>query len=386
MIQITDKSNCCGCSACAQRCPKECISMQEDTKGFLYPTIDANTCIDCGACERVCPVLNVKHAKEPLLVCAAYNNDNEIRNNSSSGGIFTPLAENIIQKGGVVFGAQFNDSWLVDISYTSSMDELSQFRGSKYLQARVGDTYQRCKSFLDEGRPVLFSGTPCQIAGLKKYLHKEYENLLTIDVLCHGVPSPKVWKDYLTKITNEYHILDISFRDKTNGWKNYALRIEKKAYNSTTDKSITTLEQKKQNIFMQAFIAGFILRPCCFNCPSKSGKSSSDITIGDFWGLSKYVPEFDDNKGTSIVYVNSEKGLKYYSELDITSKTMKKEICYNTAFTLSANQKYPIDVFWKKYENEGLDCIPTIYKTIIHRSFKQRMANKIHNIIKGFLK
>lgn len=200
MINITNKYNCCGCGACAQCCPKQCITLDVDKEGFSYPVVDTSVCVDCGLCEQVCPFLHPYEKREPLRTLAAYNTQEEVRMQSSSGGIFSLLAEKVIQEGGVVFGARFDENWQVTIDYTESIDGLSAFRGSKYVQARTGDTFKQCESFLKADRKVLYSGTPCQVAGLKHFLRKEYGNLLTVDFVCHGVPSPKVWGLYLTQL------------------------------------------------------------------------------------------------------------------------------------------------------------------------------------------
>ena len=199
MINIEDKKQCCGCSACVQRCPKQCIVMKEDEEGFLYPVADKDVCIDCNLCEQVCPVLRQREEREPLDVYAAFNKNEEVRMQSSSGGVFTALAESIIKEGGVVFGARFNEDWEVVHDYVETVEGLSAFRGSKYVQSRIGCTFSQAEQFLKQGRKVLFSGTPCQIAGLKLFLRKEYENLLSVDFICHGVPSPGVWRQYLNE-------------------------------------------------------------------------------------------------------------------------------------------------------------------------------------------
>lgn len=193
MIDILDKQKCCGCSACMQRCPKQCIAMQEDSEGFCYPIVDRNACIACGLCEKVCPMLNPYKARKPLEVHAAINRDEQIRRESSSGGIFTLLAEQTIRKGGVVFGARFDGNWEVRHDWCENIEGLGQFRGSKYVQSRIGACYRQAEIFLKSGRSVLFSGTSCQIAGLHRFLGKSYDNLLSVDVICHGVPSPLVW-------------------------------------------------------------------------------------------------------------------------------------------------------------------------------------------------
>lgn len=200
MINIKDKSNCCGCNACVQKCPKQCISMREDDEGFLYPYVDKILCIDCGLCEKTCPVINSKEERKPLNVFAAKKPNDEVRMQSSSGGIFTLLAENVIDEGGVVFGAGFNERWEVVHSFAEKKEDLAKFRGSKYVQSKVGNSYKQAEAFLKQGRKVLYSGTPCQIAGLKQYLRKDYANLLAVDFICHGVPSPGVFRTYLRAI------------------------------------------------------------------------------------------------------------------------------------------------------------------------------------------
>ena len=200
MIEIRDKHACCGCEACVQICPKQCISFEEDAEGFRYPSIDRTICIDCGLCEKVCPVLNQSVPMMPLVVYAAQNKNKEELLHSSSGGIFILLAKEILKKNGVVFGAKFDDKWNVVHAFAESEETVKAFMGSKYVQSRIGNTYSEAKKFLDSGRQVLFSGTPCQIVGLKRYLRKDYDNLLTVDIICHGVPSPKAWHRYLDEI------------------------------------------------------------------------------------------------------------------------------------------------------------------------------------------
>lgn len=200
MISIQDKDKCCGCAACVQVCPKQCFSFEEDKEGFRYPVADRIKCIDCGLCEKVCPVINQYEATNPIKVYAAINKDEVIRMQSSSGGIFTLLAEKVIREGGVVFGAAFDENWEVQHTYVETIKDLAKLRTSKYVQSRMEDNYQRAKAFLKQGRKVMFTGTSCQIAGLKHFLRKDYDNLLAVDVICHGVPSPMVWRDYLLEI------------------------------------------------------------------------------------------------------------------------------------------------------------------------------------------
>lgn len=309
MITLYDKKDCCGCSACVSSCPKHCITLHEDSEGFLYPSVDSSACIDCGLCEKVCPVIHPSAARTPLHVYAAINPDEHIRMKSSSGGIFTLLAEQILHEGGVVFGARFDEHWEVRHDYTETPEGLAAFRGSKYLQSRMGDTYQTVRKFLNDHRKVLFTGTPCQIAGLYQYLHKPYDNLLTMECLCFGVPSPLVWRKYLAEKSPRHTVSHVNFRDKTTGWIGYHLQIQ---YTSRTESS----EAVSQNAFMQGFINKLYVRPSCHQCPAKHGKSGSDITVGDYWNIMNVHPELNaGNKGVALVLLNTPKGETFYKKI-----------------------------------------------------------------------
>lgn len=332
MIEIKDKSQCCGCNACVQRCPKQCIAMCEDEEGFLYPEVDEAICIDCGLCENVCPVINQADARIPLQVYAAKNTDEKIRMHSSSGGVFSILAEQTIKQGGVVFGARFDENWEVKHDYTETIDGVSVFRGSKYVQSKTGDTFKQAEQFLKQNRKVLFSGTPCQIVALKRYLKKEYENLLLVDFICHGVPSPGVWRKYLKQVialtcdknTVSSHLKlllsernalveGISFRDKRLGWQKYSFSLTLSTTDESGNKNTVSLsESLNENLFMRGFLANLYLRPSCYACPANKGKSGSDITLGDYWGISSLMPDYDDDKGISAISVNTEKGKAVY--------------------------------------------------------------------------
>lgn len=346
MIRIKDKKDCCGCNACVQRCPKQCITMRTDYEGFLYPNIDITTCIDCGLCEMVCPVLNNAEPKQPLIVYAAYSKNEEIRRQSSSGGIFTLLAEETIKRGGVVFGVKFNKDWMPEFDYTETIEGIAPYRGSKYVQAIVGNAYKIAEDFLKTGRDVMFSGTPCQIAGFKRFLRKEYKNLLTVDIICHGVPSPKVWSMYLNETffkllatrpdgkntvnsatagISKSCIEAINFRSKISGWKKYSFLLKLNLPNSDGKNTIVFAETLDKNTFMRAFLNDTILRPSCYSCPVKQGKSHGDITIADFWGINVVDPTFDDDKGCGMIFLNSKKGEDIYKCID----TIHKEIAFN---------------------------------------------------------
>lgn len=324
MIQITNKVDCCGCSACAMKCPKHCITMQADNEGFLYPVVNKEDCIDCGLCEKVCHELHPYEQRKPLNVYAAINNDEEIRLKSSSGGIFYLLAEKTISKGGVVFGARFDDEWQVMLDYAETPEGVQLFMGSKYVQARTANAYKDAETFLKQGRKVLFSGSPCQIAGLHHYLRKEYENLTTVDFVCHGVPSPKVWQRYLDEVvtSGKQAINDVKFRNKSNGWKKFNFVL---SYNNE-EESYSLCSWHQQNHYMRAFLSDMILRPSCHECRAKQGSSHSDITIADFWGIHIEMPEMDDDKGTGLVLVNTEKGRNALDWSKITKKESSIEV------------------------------------------------------------
>lgn len=348
MIKIKDKSKCCGCSACQQICPKQCISMIGDKEGFLYPKVDTSSCIDCGLCEKTCPIINQSDAHKPLYVFAAYNHDEAIRKDSSSGGVFTLLAEKVISKGGVVFGARFDEDFNVRHDYTETVEGLAKFRGSKYLQSRMLDSYINAKRFLDEGRMVLFSGTPCHIAGLNHFLRKQYKNLLTVECVCHGVPSPMVWQSYLKD--SDITPAEVSFRDKKNSWKRYNVTISgiEGSHQSTP---------YMENAYMNVFLSDLSLRPSCYDCPAKSGRSNSDITLGDFWGIENISLEFDDDKGCSLLMINTETGEKAVETLDIAKElhTYEEAVKGNPSIVRSANIPAYRNLFMNICEKHGFN-------------------------------
>lgn len=368
MIKILNREDCCGCYACSQACPRSCIKMLPDEEGFCYPQVDESKCIDCGLCEKVCPVKNQLNNNQPLKVYAAINTNEEVRKESSSGGIFSLLAEVIISRNGVVFGAMFDDNWNVIHSYTESMEGLQSFRSSKYLQSKIGDCYKEAKAFLLQDRWVLFSGTPCQIRGLKLFLGREFDRLITIDVICHGVPSPAVFHQYLNEmisLNKENEIIsikNISFRDKSRGWKNYHFTLD--FLSSKGDSHIYSCEFRK-NPFIKGFIKDIYLRYSCYQCPTRNLKSGSDITLGDFWKVNTLLPSIDDDKGISAVSINSSKGMDLFSELD---KINKWEATWNDLkkrnFPITKSPKMPKSrsLFFTRSDNSIISQIELLTK------------------------
>lgn len=300
---------CCGCGACLNVCPKDAISFREDAEGFAYPSVDGGKCIDCSLCVKVCPVLSPAAERLPLKVYAAKNADLQERIESSSGGMFLPLAREVINMGGRVFGVEFSPDFR-SARHSSASDNigLRRFSGSKYIQSDTGKTYTQVKSLLDSGVPVLYSGTPCQIAGLKKFLRKDYEGLYTVDLVCHGVPSPRVWRRYLDETAPE-GVASVNFRDKVTGWKRFSMVMK--------DSSGKTLfsQREDENVFMSGFLKNLYLRPSCYRCPARKGRSGSDVTIADYWHLKKVLPDFDDNTGVGLVLVNTDKGARLFDSI-----------------------------------------------------------------------
>lgn len=308
MIEIKNKVDCCGCSACSNVCAHNAISMVADEKGFLYPYLNKERCLSCGLCIKVCPIQNAPNiSNDQRKLVVAYNKDEEIRKNSTSGGLFTILAKAVYKNGGVVCAARFDDKYSVEHYCSLSIDDIEQFRGSKYLQSRIGNTFSEIRHFLKEGKPVLFVGLPCQVAGLRKFLIKDYDSLVTVDMVCMGVGSPKVWDAYLNIFINKQKIKKIVFKDKVKGWHNWLFKIEK------TDG--TFYEKGVDNAYFNGYLKHLFYRESCHSCHFKGVERCSDITIADGWGIDKLYPDFDDNRGCSTVILQSTKGKKMWDEL-----------------------------------------------------------------------
>lgn len=380
---MEDKSKCCGCSACEQICPVRCIKMKEDKEGFLYPEIDKERCIHCKKCERVCPIKypNIKNKKTKTYV--GYARNEKIRKKSSSGGIFSLLAESVLEQNGVVFGAAFDHHFRVHHIAVTTMEELKKLRGSKYLQSRIENTFCETKEYLNEGRIVLYSGTACQIEGLQKYLEKSYDNLLTVDVLCHGVPSPKIWKLYLEQLKEKYNskIEKIHFRDKRNGWKQYAVRVQ---FENAKSYSMPFEKDK----FMSMFLSNINLRPSCHDCQFKEIPRASDITLGDCWGIENYMPDMDDDGGTSVILVHTSKGEELLNQ--VKKSIILKEAELDKALPPISDSRKSVRAHpnRKKYWNALLKEKKTfeeIYE-FVEKSFLQKILGGIRNLIERLFK
>lgn len=384
MQKIAEKSLCSGCNACVSVCPKQCIAMRSDKDGFLYPEIDETVCIDCGKCSRTCPVLKSStESGDVPKSYAAYNKDNDIRLKSSSGGIFALLAQQTLSKGGVVFGAAFTDDfYAVKHIAIESVDDLPRLMGSKYLQSEIGDSYVLARKYLEEGRQVLFTGTPCQIGGLNAYLNKNYDNLFTQDIICHGVPSPKVWKKYVKfRETEAASKTRRTFsRHKKYGWKTYSVQFE---FSNCTE----YVQVLSKDLYMRGFLAHLFLRPACHNCSFKQLHRQSDLTIADFWGIQNILPEFDDDKGTSLVIVNSDKGDRMMEQ--IKDNLMWAEVdtltavSYNSAMLNSVTAHPKREEFLNKLDSVQFDRLINEY-AVTKRTFKSIVKSVLRRIKKIF--
>ena len=369
MIEISNKGDCTGCHACQSKCPQNCILMKEDEQGFLYPFVDKQKCINCGICEQVCHIKAVDNTRIPKVAFAGRNTDDYSRMKSSSGGIFIAIAKYIIDNGGSVYGAAFDEKYRVVHIRATSAEDISRLQTSKYVQSIIGNCYELAKKDLDDGRLVLFTGTPCQIGGLKAFLQKEYDNLLCQDIMCHGVPSPKLWSKYLREL-NPGTIHNIEFRNKSEGWSHYKVNIDAEKCH--------VYDEFNKNTYMRAFIADASLRPSCYSCHYKHLQYAGDYVLGDFWGVSELCPELDDDKGTSLILINSEKGKKIISylgdmvvlrEVNITEAIQKNGAAINGAGINDKNKML--------FENIDKMSVHTIVEKYIRGSIWNRIRNKL---------
>ena len=378
MINITDKQCCCGCHACYSSCPQKCISMQSDFEGFWYPVVDLERCTDCGLCEKVCPVLCKNTVDNHPLAYACMNKDDKIRKQSSSGGVFTVIAESVITNHGVVFGAGFDGEFNVVHSWTDRLDGLSNFRGSKYVQSCIGDTYKQTRDFLKQGRKVLFSGTPCQVAGLRSYLGKDYEALICLDIICHGVPSPKVFGKYRAELEHRYgaKARRIAFRRKDCGWKLYSVAL---SFDNATEyrETLTT------DLFMKGFLQNIYLRPSCYKCSFKTINRQSDMTLADFWGIQNVLPSFDDDRGTSLILVNSSKGNAIFSsvadKVDFEKVDIDQALIYNPSAIKSVDYNPKRAQFFK--ELAASEDIKQLIAKYTRVSFSRKVYMKMRTLL-----
>lgn len=370
--KLAYRTHCTGCEACYNVCPSKAIETKEDEEGFLYPSIDGDKCINCRKCESVCP-LDKEHKNNSLNKgYYAYSKDKEICKTSSSGGIFSELARNILNSGGIVFGAGFNDKFEVCHQKIETIEDLYKLKTSKYVQSRIGSIYSEIKYFLDNERKVLFSGTPCQISGLKSFLGKEYENLLLVDIVCHGVPSPMIWKKYLQEEHGNKNISKISFRNKDLGWNDFSMKVE-------YEDGMYYRELATKDPFEKSFLANLTLRPSCYQCQYKTIERESDITLADYWGVETVHPELANQQGVSLVITHTSKGEKYVENIQEFINCGETDIDKATKMNSAINNsvKYPQnrEAFFKMQNNV---CIKDTTNHYLKKPLKKRIINLIY--------
>lgn len=345
MIELIQASECTGCQACYCICPRSAINMKMNREGFFSPEIDLERCIHCHKCEDVCPEKKVSSPMLHSRLYATVNKSLETRLNSSSGGIFTALAENIINLGGVVFGAKFSDDFSIVHDWAENKNELYKFQQSKYVQSCMGDSFKLCKEFVEKDRWVLFSGTPCQIGALLSFLGKPYDKLITVDLICSGNTSPYVWKQYLSYLENKYKsvITKINFRDKRYGWDLYSLSV-----GFASGKEYCRIFPNDS--WARLFLNHQSLRESCYQCKYKTVTHISDFTLGDFWGVQFSYPDLYDDKGLSFVLLHTKKAEAFYknvSNLKSTELPIDTVVKHNTTIIKSAGRPVNREIFYE---------------------------------------
>ena len=391
MINIDNKEKCCGCTACASSCPKKCIKMTYDSEGFIYPNIDIKMCINCGLCEKVCPFNNKIESKTLKASAFAAKCKNEsVRQKSSSGGIFSLFAKYIISESGSVYGVSMNNACdLAEHIRVIHEDGLEKLRGSKYLQSDLRNTFRLVKEDLIEGKYVLFSGTPCQISGLSRYLGKKYDNLFLVEIICHGTPSVAFWRKYKEHLEkkNKLTITSVNFRKKRNVWNDFEY--------PKNGSSKYVFNSQFEDPYLIMFLKDICLRPSCYKCVSKSTESNADLTIGDYWGAKEDVPDMDDDKGLSIVFVQTEKGKQLLGKIEndcfLTSANFDNAIKHNKSYYESVKRPEQRTTFYvdlerltfakmrKKYANTSI-------RSRIRQSLKKTTLFRILKRMQGVTK
>lgn len=395
MIHIEEKKKCCGCTACASICPRHCIEMKSDEEGFQYPVVDVERCVECGICENVCPM--AKTEPEVPFLQKAYlvqHKDERVRLDSSAGGAFSAVASYVIEQGGVVFGAAYDKNFQVGHTYVETIEELWKFRNSKYVQSNMGDCFRLAREFLIKGRWVCFSGTPCQIEGLKCFLGKPYEKLVLVDVVCHGIPSPLIWNKYLEyQEISKKHPDNIRFRDKYYGYKYSTMSLVKNG--ETIYHAGSQLDP-----MLRAFFSDICDRPSCYECPFKKRYRVSDMTIWDCFSVYDFDKAMDDDKGTTRVLCHTEKAAAILQKLDgaVKCKEVNPDRLLNgvkemfesvpmnvrrETFFKDASQMTGTELLKKYYPNNIKAKIMTTVREVLLKLNLYSIAKRIGNKIKG---
>lgn len=382
-MQLANKTNCTGCATCVMTCPQKCLCLEKDEFGFAYPVIgDPQKCIECKKCEKSCPVITEINRKDyDLHAYSAYAKDETVRMESSSGGIFTLLAKEILKRDGIVFGAAYCEDFYVKHIGIEKESDISRLRGAKYVQSDLSFSFISVKENLMKGTPVLFSGTPCQVSGLKSFLGKEYKNLITVDFVCHGVPSPLAWEQYVkyrSVLDNDGMLPEsINLRSKITGWSRYSYS---NVYCYERNKCYSVINSN--DLFMRLFVGDYINRLSCADCRFKGYERVSDITLGDFWGIWDIFPGMDDNKGTSLILTHSETGNKLFTDISdnivIQEVTLQQASQQNPSLLTSSLPKPEREELLKLCCKGEFEEITEYFKAI-DKSRKPSLSSRIFN-------
>ena len=401
IVLFERKEKCCACGACVNVCPKQAISMIEDEYGYYYPQIDAEKCVGCGACKKVCAYQSPNEENRPIEAYAAINKNDAQKLISASGGLFAAFATKVINDGGIVFGSaleRIGEELIPHHIAVDNMADLSKLQGSKYVQSSTEFTFKEVLEQLKTGRTVLYSGTPCQIAGLKGFLRNDFDNLILVDLICHGVPSARFFNDYLKlvkKRKNWKEVTGYSFRDKKKGW-GMNCRIDAVKTDGERFSFYTPARLASYNTL---FLDGLTYRKNCYTCKYASKNRPGDITIGDYWGITNEHPEiigkdgFDEKDGISCMIANTEKGVKICKEmgmyieqrLSVYEKVAKMNKQLNEPSVFSPKRDKIMDI----YKNEGYEGVEALYKEkyrkqrVIHWVFN-KLPRSFRNIIKKY--
>lgn len=375
---------CSGCGACEQRCPQKCIRLNPDEEGFLRPCIDRLRCVNCGVCRESCPAITTPRKRNPIKAFAGWHNEANVRDESSTAGVFTALAQGAFENGGVVCGASFDSKGQVRHSCVENSSRLNELIGSKYVQSDIRPALSEILSFVKERRQMLFVGTPCQVACVNAVVPDEFRQyLIAVELCCHGVPSPLVWRRYLREHNVDVRDVErMSFRSKANGWRNYSLCIE------TKDGVGDIIEGKETNNYMRGFLKNLYCRPSCANCRFRQFATGSDIAIGDFWGLNRFYPEKDDDRGCNQILILSEKGNTFFERyvrksFDAFPITIGEAFCANLNFLIATPFHCNRDKFWKLIRN-GETIDGAVRKCLDgSRKLSYRILNRICKILRG---
>lgn len=373
------KDKCCGCSACADICPQKAIKMVADQEGFYYPSLNLKKCVKCHLCVHICPMENNTNSKEQDNIHSTYvvkNIDMQVRLASRSGGVFSALSTFVLDNQGIVYGCVLNDKFEAQHFRASNKFDCNRMRGSKYVQSNIEGIYAQINKDLQSGLIVLFTGTPCQTQAVKNYIPpKWHKNLYLVDIVCHGVPSPLIWQEYLRMIEKKFNgkTTAVNFRNKIKyGWADHIETV-----------SIDGIEHDSQ-IYTNLFYNHYIIRPSCFHCPYKCLDRSGNITIADCWGIDSVMPDFDDNKGVSLVLINDDKGKKLFQSVSDKLEIHRVDINQFLQPPFKGNFIIPSKrrLFWRTYHRYGIEQACRLFGKKMKPSLIDRAKRKLYNMNK----